>query len=517
MKRREFIKVAGTSMGLAGLGLSKPTRVFAGNAKRRRPNILLLFSDQHNASVLGCEGHPDVKTPHLDSLARQGVRFSRAYCQDGICVPSRVSMLTGQYPRTTGVIDNRDRPPLPAQLHPLHKLLSENGYITAAFGKRHLPQDISDGFDETCTTISPKQEPSDESYRDWIAEQGQADAFERDWIESKQSPLYSHISQLRWENTAEAYTALKTIDFIRRAKNKDQPFFCWCSFVRPHQPYTPVAKWAKFYDPAKITLPENLREPVEALPPMMQRWRRNTKRPWCLAEAAKDEQLYRNYISYYYALVTEIDYYIGRVLDCLESQGLAENTIVIYSSDHGDFVGAHGMVEKCALGHNVYEDTLRIPLIMHWPGHFQKALVADDLIELIDLYPTLLELAGIEKPADYDLPGFSLAPMLSRGKRLGRLFAVSENFSQVSIITERYKLGTWIEPPNPNFDFREHGDMLFDRRNDRWEVNNLAGKPQVAGIEKELRGYLKEWAAKTPDRAKQLTFPNALQVNKPKR
>jgi len=116
------------------------------------------------------------------------------------------------------------------------------------------------------------------------------------------------------------------------------------------------------YDPATIALPGNLREPAEQLPAMMRRWRENPNRPWCLAEAAKDERMYRNYVAYYYALVSEIDHYVGELRKTLDSLDLAEDTIVVYTSDHGDFVAGHGMAEKCALGHNVYEDTLAVPL-----------------------------------------------------------------------------------------------------------------------------------------------------------
>ena len=131
------------------------------------PNILFLFSDQHNANVLGCAGHPVVQTPNLDRLAAEGVQFSRAYCQDGICVPSRTSMFTGLYPRTTGVLNNPDIPPHPERLYPLQQILKNNGYQTGCFGKRHLPKGIRDGWDFSCTNINPKQdhrqmEPSEE-------------------------------------------------------------------------------------------------------------------------------------------------------------------------------------------------------------------------------------------------------------------------------------------------------------------------------------------------------------------
>jgi len=507
MNRRTFLRRSLT----ASLGLAVAPVLSGVRRQRQRPNILLLFSDQHNARVLGCAEHPEVKTPNLDRLAGEGVQFRRAYCQDGICTPSRVSMFTGLYPRTTGCLDNRDRTPMADRLHPLHMLLKEHGYVTASIGKRHLPPGLREGFDCTATTISPKLDPSDECWRDWVIAQGDGEAAQRDTTGSKGSPLCSHISDLSPEHTAEAYTAGKSIEFIREAAKGDKPFFCFCSFQRPHQPYTPVRKWANMYDPAKIALPGNLRQPAEQLPPMMRRWRENSNRPWCLAEAAKDERMYRNYVAYYYALVSEIDHYVGELRKTLDSLGLAEDTIVVYTSDHGDFVAGHGMVEKCALGQNVYEDTLAVPLIMHVPGRCRSG-IRGDLVELVDLYPTLLGLVGIENPYGNPLPGRSLVDNLTNATAVGREFAVSENWSQLTVIGQRYKLGTWLESPNPRFDFRSHGDMLFDLKDDPLETVNLAGNRECAAVEKTLRDALEEWIGRTPDQGKQLTRPTALNI-----
>jgi arylsulfatase A-like enzyme len=185
---------------------------------------------------------------------------------------------------------------------------------------------------------------------------------------------------------------------------------------------------------------------------------------------------------------------------------LRDNTIVIYASDHGDFVARHGMIEKCAVSHNVYEETLRVPLIISWPKRFQQGTTCNSLAELVDLYPTLVELLGLQRPADAPaLAGRSLVPTLAEGKPTGRLYAVSENWSQSTVITERYKLGTWIDP-TPRYaqrDFRQKfPDMLFDREKDPQELVNLAGKPEYAAVEARLRGHLAEWASRTSQEGK---------------
>ena len=343
------------------------------HAAEPKPNVLLLFSDQHNADVMSCSGHPIVQTPNLDQLAARGVRFTRAYCQDAICVPSRTSLMTGLYPRTTGCLNNGDSPADQEHLYPLQQVLQSAGFETGCFGKRHLPRPtLAMGWNRSATVISPKQDPSDENYDDWIAARGQAEAFQRDKTGCLQSEMGCHITKVDAENRIEAYTALKAKEFLRDCQKRSQPFFCWASFHGPHQPYTPPAKWAGLYPVESIPLPASVNEPIDHLPPGLQNWRRNTRTPWCLARAATNPTLYQRYVAYYLAQVTEVDHYIGDVLAELDSLGLRDNTIVIYASDHGDFVARHGMIEKCAVFHNVYEETLHVPLIISWPKRFQQ-------------------------------------------------------------------------------------------------------------------------------------------------
>ena len=493
--------------------------LYGGNAPKQatRPNVLLLFADQHNADFMGCAGHPIVKTPNLDQLAAKGVRFSRAYCQDAICVPSRTALMTGLYPRTTGCLDNGDSPVSQAKLYPLQQVFQSAGYLTGCFGKRHLPRpSLALGWNHSTTVISPKQDPSDENYDDWIKtrEPGQEEAFKRDNPGSLQSDMCSHISEVKPENRIEAYTAMKTKEFLRDCPKQGKPFFCWCSFHGPHQPYTPPAKWAGLYPVENMSLPASWNEPIDHLPPGLQVWRRRTTDPWCLAKAAENPVLYKQYIAYYLAQVTEIDHCLGDVLAELEVLGLRENTIVIYASDHGDFVARHGMIEKCAVSHNVYEETLHVPLIVSWPARFQQGATCNSLAELVDLYPTLVELLGLQRPADAPkLAGHSLVPTLVKGQPTGRVYSVSENWSQTTVVTERYKLGTWIDP-TPRYahrDFRKKTpDLLFDREKDPQELVNLAGKPEYATVEAQLRAYIAEWVGRTPDDGKKaLSIPPA--------
>ena len=521
LSRRDFLATAtvaglGAVTGMAGVALPLASMVGAKEKSGGRPNVLLIVADQHKADVMGNAGHPVVKTPRLDRLAESGVRFDRAYCQDAICVPSRTSFMTGLYPRTTGCVDNGNKPPFPERLYPLQHVFRQNGYRTGCFGKRHLPNvsELALGWDRSATTINPKGDPSDENYYDWVTERGQWAAHKRDFGGSHDADLMSRITEVREENRTSTYATDKTLEFLKACKEEGKPFFCWTNYIFPHQPYTPLKKWADMYTPEKTKLPESVTEPLENLPPEMQGWRRNTRRPWNLGTAAKDHDLYRRYVAYYYALTSEVDACLGRLVDGLERMGLSENTIVIYTADHGDFVAAHGMVEKCALGHNVYEDTLRVPLIVAWPKRFLEGAINTSLVELVDLYPTLIDLLELKRPEDAPkLPGKSLAPSLAENKPTGRKYAVSENWNQATVITERYKLGVWIDPgPIPKYKTRDNRKrfpkQLFDREKDPQELNNLIDDPKYTSVKKELRAYLDEWSDSTANTGKRQYVSN---------
>lgn len=489
-----------------------------------RPNVLFLFTDQHNAEVMGNMGHPDVITPNLDRLAASGVKFVRAYCQDAICGPSRQSLMSGLYPRTLGVLTNGDKPALNDEEVSMATAFKNAGYYTAAFGKRHLSGAVDAGWDLHKSHLD-NESPGGNSYVKWIEEQGLGEAFAKDWAaefgkgpdggsfaETKfpTAPMGTRLSYLPEDKTMEAFTAQETIRMIKRCKESNQPFFCWASFYRPHQPYNPQKRFLDMYNTSQwkteqrsdgITKPESLKQDAADLPPMLNSQRGSTQGIWCLGSAAEDEQLYRDYIGAYYALVTEIDYQIGEILRVLREEGLEENTIIIYSSDHGDFVGAHGMIEKCAPGHNIYEDTLRVPLLMSWKGKINPGQVNKSLVELVDLFPTLIDLTGISRPKlKYDLEGRSLKECLTEGKDLDRNYIVSENWSQSTVVTERYKLGVMnnTTETTKTRDYRAFGDMLFDLKNDRGEINNLISNPENEEVVNELRGYLADWNTRIP-------------------
>lgn len=508
--------------------------------KKKKPNVIILFSDQHNKKVMGFEGHPDVITPNLDRLAKQSVVFDRAYCATGICVPSRSSLMTGLYPRTMGLLSNSEQTSVINDVVSLASVFRQNNYTTYAFGKRHISGAIDAGWDFQQSHLC--NETPGNSYTEWVEKNGYGKAFANDWaaefgrgsdcsMYAKEkipiADLGTRISALPENMTMEAFTTMLTIEVIKKQARTENPFFCWATFYRPHQPYTPLKKYMEMYDvsawgegtnkESAIKKPTNLYESKENIPPMMQTIREGGNKVWNVDKAYTDEQLWRNYVGAYYALVSEVDHCVGEILKALDEAGIAEETIVIYTTDHGDFVGNHGMAEKAAMGQNVYEDILNIPLIIRIPGNNQNGKRVAELVSLVDVFPTLVELIGLKMPVlKYPIQGQSFANTLTKGKSFKRKYFVSESWSQATIISKEYKLGIMLDPMDANrkFDFRSFGNQFFIRKSDTLEINNqINDKKYITEIDL-LQSYYQAFQHKTPDIGKQEIIKNSQLKNK---
>ena len=521
---RIFIALIAAGM-LTGWSCSSTPKKEASNEK---PNVLLIFCDQLNKKVMGFEGHPDVITPNLDQLAGESVIFDRAYCSQGICVPSRSSLMTGLSVRTMGFINNGGHTPVMDDVVSMATIFRQNGYRTYAFGKRHLRDSIDAGWD--VKKDHSYRTDDDDNYVSWIVRNGYEKELAQDWAaEFGRGPkgtsesdtriptadLGTRISSLPEDYTMEAYTAKETIEMIKKHANSDSSFFCWASFYRPHQPYNPLPKYMAMYDVTKwgegtkygsaIRKPASLYEPTENLPPQLQQQRNGGNKVWNMDKAFGDEQLWRNYIGGYYALVTEIDHHVGEILKALEEANLDNETIVIFTSDHGDFVGNHGMVEKCAFGQNVYEDILNIPLIIRVPGNQNKGKHVAELVMNTDILPTLIELLDLQVPElKYPIQGESLSEVVLDDGTLDREYVVSESWSQAAVITKDYTLGIMLDPTpaHPELDYRDFGDMFFDRTKDPLEVDNRINDPGYKDQIAMLRGYYDEFVENTPSDGK---------------
>ena len=355
-----------------------------------RPNILLLFSDQHHAKVLGHKGHPDVHTPHLDRRAAEGVRFDNAITQNPICTPSRTCWLSGQYCHNHGYYGLSG--PNPGGLPTLFGHLRRHGYRTGAVGKIHCPEywveDDVDFFLETCgSSIGGRSA----AFADYLAERGLTDLEDHGAMQefgaAGRQTCDARPSKVSYEDGQEGYLTRAGIDFMRRCADAGQPFFLQANFPKPHQCYTPAQPFWDLYDEDALTLPPNADHDLHGKAPhfkaTVQRWRTTD---WQLFEPRTFEAGRLRKLHGYLGNISHVDHAVGEFLQFLDDAGIADNTIVVYSSDHGDYAAEFGIMEKAP---GICSDAItRVPFIWRWPGRFPAAHVADELVESVDFAAT---------------------------------------------------------------------------------------------------------------------------------
>ena len=426
-----------------------------------RPNILFIFSDQFNARCLSIAGHPDVQTPNLDRLATEGVRFENAYAQNPICTPSRMCFLSGQYTSTHGYYGLYGQEPA-QRLTSIFRYFREGGYRTGALGKLHTPRywiehDCQFVYDEFIE--HPK----------YLEGAGLYEANDNRRFTGWRDGQASHIPL---EHSCEVVLAKQTIRFMRNQGEPNDrgdpasPWFAWVSFSRPHSPLTPSEPFASMYPPEAVTLPPSASPDVIASQPNRIRQVPRTKE----APLSGDVELM---LSAYLGLVSQVDYGIGMILEELEKQGLLENTIIVFSADHGDYAGEHGLWSKN--GGISSRAITRIPMILHYPERIASGRVSDEMVESIDLYPTLCELAGLPKP-DH-VQGVSFTSLLGDDPQPIRDNALTENAYRKALATKEWRYIT---------NTGDQKDELYDQLNDPWEINNLIDDPGYAPVVQRL-------------------------------
>jgi iduronate 2-sulfatase len=429
-----------------------------------RPNVLFIISDDLNTD-LGCYG-VKVHSPGIDGLAKRGVRFERAYCQYPLCNPSRSSFLSGLRPDRTHVTDNAKvvRKEVPG-LITMPQAFRQAGYRVVRVGKLFhygVPGDIgTSGLDDA------------ESWDAVINPKGKDKTVEDQIHTLTPKQFGGTVSWLAVEGRDEEFTdgigADAAIAQLKELKGK--PFFLAVGFYRPHTPYVAPQHWFSRYPLEEIVLPVP-RLPSDNPPEVPKA---------ALVSARKDQetmtdQQRREAIQAYHASISHMDAQVERVLKALDELGLAKDTIVVFTSDHGYHLGEHGLWQKMS----AFERSLRVPLMIAGPGVSDVGKTCGRPAELVDLFPTLAELCGITPPAN--LSGVSLAPLLKDVSAAGRTAAFSMVRGGRSIRTERWRYTEW----NGGKD----GIELYDHQNDPTEMKNLAGDPTQAAIVAELKALL---------------------------
>ena len=437
-------------------------------------NVLFIAVDDMN-NDLGCYGHPDVKSPNIDRLAKAGTRFDKAYCQFPLCSPSRTSIMTGLRPDATRTYDleYHFRKHLPDAVT-LSQLFKNNGYFAARVGKIYHygnPGQIgTNGLDDEASwteRVNPKGREK--------AEENLLTNF------TPKRGLGSSLSFQRAEGTDEEQTdgmvATETIKLLE--KHKDGPFFIAAGFYRPHCPYVAPKKYFDLYPIEKVNVPKGPFDEVKNVPKAAL----SSTSPWPWYGVT--EQQSRESLQAYHATISFVDAQVGRLLDAVEKLGLADHTIIVFWSDHGYHVGEHGLWKKQSL----FEGSARVPMIISAPGQKTKGGVSSRTVELVDLYPTLADLAGLEPPAN--LAGASLRPLLDKPDAERSRPAFTQvwrgSFSGHSVRTERHRYTEWADG--------KQGAELYDYETDPGELHNLAIQPEHAATVAELKELVqKNWA-----------------------
>lgn len=355
-----------------------------------KKNILFLFPDQLRADFLGCYGAKFMQTPNIDALCKGGVKYERALSPSPVCIPARASLLTGLNCIKTGVFNNDhwlrpDHDQLGMKTWP--QLLQENGYHTEAIGKMHFyPWDIGEGFQHRIIAEDKRHIHIKDDYHDYLKEHGYI-KYHANEAEGCVENKGAAVSKIPLEHQVDKWVGDKTCEFIQN-NNSEKPFAVMVGFPGPHDPYDPPAELAALYNPEDM--PDSIPETDESKY-FKEICIIGNKLPWNgIDYSVFTEEQKKKVRAYYAALVTNVDHQVGRIMETLERKGLLENTVVIFSSDHGDYLGDFGMIGK----KEFYEPNNHIPLIVRYPGENQSKTVSS-IISLTDVYATILAAAGL--------------------------------------------------------------------------------------------------------------------------
>lgn len=445
------------ALALASVSASKPSD---SGRTLQKPNILFLFADDMRADALGCAGNSYIKTPAIDQLAENGVRFTSAYVMGGhhgaICAPSRAMLLSGKslfhvYDKLDGV-----------KTMPMH--FSESGYVTFGTGKWH------------------NEKSAFEASFQWgenVFLGGMADHYQ---IAVRQMGADGKLTDPEKRGYSTDLFAGAAIGFIKdyAAGDRENPFFCYVSFTVPHDPYSPREDYINRYLPQSLPLPGNF------MPLHPFQFDQLNIRDENLLEWPRKPDMVRAALADYYALITHMDDRIGEIIQTLKDKGLFDNTIIVFAADNGLAIGSHGLLGK----QNLYEHSTKVPVIISGPG-IPAAKEKDALVYLYDLYPTLAGLCGLPSPEGAD--GQSLQEVIagrSEGVRTSLFTAYRHTVR--ALRTKEWKLIRYPE--------RDH-TQLFNLADDPLELNNLAGLPGQQGRVKEMTELLGQWQSMAGDTA----------------
>lgn len=446
-----------------------------------RPNVLMILTDQQRPDTLGFRGETPCRTPNIDAIAAQGVSFDRAMTPCPLCLPSRASLFTGLYPTQNDMLSNETGALTSCGLLDQFRA---GGYQVNYAGKWHMGEDNIAVFTDRHAGDSTVE------YTKWCLDQGLIDGwmFNDPATRTTRSPSMSiptvHRQNLPVDKTNEGYITDFAIDMIR-TRDRDRPFFQVCSYNGPHPPFMIPEPYFSMYDPAQVICPDNFGPQVGEHPVNRSSFYRRL-----FEDHGADFDQWRESYAVYWGFVTMIDDMVGRLMQVIRDEGVVEDTIVVFASDHGENLGAHGLWQKMV----PYEESIRVPLILRVPGAARGGQRTETPASLVDLAPTLATLCGL--PVRTDWAGHDLwaqdwtdalrPAQFGMHRPLGDWMQVTD---WRMIEAERCKY-VW---------YRGHGDELFDLRHDPGEVRNLVEDADYQDRLATLRADLDAFLLKTDD------------------
>ncbi|MBD3291413.1 MAG: sulfatase-like hydrolase/transferase [Armatimonadia bacterium] len=437
-----------------------------------QPNVLILFTDQQRADTVRALGNPHMQTPTMDALAAEGTSFTSAYCATPVCIASRCSMILSQWAHQTDCTTNCA---MPQERTSFMEIFQDAGWQTHGTGKMHFAPDSHKlwGYDARDYSEEGAWREHDDYCR-FVHEHGYDHVFE---VMGPRSEYYyiPQVSQLpaRLHNTT--WVADRSLDFLKQ-RDTDRPFMLWSSFIKPHPPFESPTPWHRLYKPTDVPLP-HLPADYEALQTY---WNRRQNR-YKYRDQGWDDNFIRTMRAAYAACVSFVDYHAGRILDYLRETGELDNTIVIWTSDHGELLGDFGSFGK----RSIFDAAANVPLIVRYPERFTPGEVCDTVCSHVDVAPTILQGCGLDTIDQHE--GHDLAETASgnRGDRPGVLVQYSQEESGLyGLIDDDFKYV---------FSAADDQEWLFRRWPGEPEERSLAGNQAYLKTTQEMREKLTDW------------------------
>ncbi|ULL16556.1 hypothetical protein DVH26_20195 [Paenibacillus sp. H1-7] len=420
-----------------------------------KPNILIIMADQHRYDCIGAYGNRDIRTPNLDDLSQDGVTYDNSFCSAPFCTPSRYSFLTGLYPHQHLGWSNRST--IPKEIDTFPRLLRQAGYRTQAVGKMHFtPTYLDLGFDSMQLAEQNGDGRYEDDYHRYLRERDLMDRIDlmdqvKVYREKATQPYWDSYGALTSDLPEEHHSTTWIGNQALAALESwgEHSELLMVSFIKPHHPFDPPKPWDAMYDPEKLQLLPGWTE--QNLPADLR------MNEGFFPHAKLTEPVLRQAMAYYYGSISQIDHKVGQMIETLKRKGLYENTLILYTSDHGEYMGYHHMLLK---SNYMYEPLIKVPLIIKYPNNEQAGERSALLVNNIDVSATLLEHAQVDK-AKF-MAGKSISSLAGNP----RAFVIGENGrgKQYMVRTERYKLILTSDPGKSAF---------FDLDADSYELNNL--------------------------------------------